>query len=138
MAALKGMERSHARQRSLELLELVGLSEVGRKKIRTYSGGMKQRLGIAQALLSQPKLLILDEPTAGLDPKERVRFRTLIQEQGKESIVLLSTHIVSDVEHIADRILMVKYGQIIYDGDVHDTPQDLESFYLQQFEGGGV
>ena len=138
MAALKGMERSHARQRSLELLELVGLSEVGRKKIRTYSGGMKQRLGIAQALLRQPKLLILDEPTAGLDPKERVRFRTIIQEQGKESIVLLSTHIVSDVEHIADRILMVKDGQIIYDGDVHDTPQDLESFYLQQFEGGGV
>ena len=138
MAALKGMERSHARQRSLELLELVGLSEVGRKKIRTYSGGMKQRLGIAQALLSQPKLLILDEPTAGLDPKERVRFRTIIQEQGKESIVLLSTHIVSDVEYIADRILMVKDGQIIYDGDVHDTPQDLESFYLQQFEGGGV
>ena len=138
MAALKGMERSHARQRSLELLELVGLSEVGRKKIRTYSGGMKQRLGIAQALLSQPKLLILDEPTAGLDPRERVRFRTIIQEQGKESIVLLSTHIVSDVEHIADRILMVKDGQIIYDGDVHDTPQDLESFYLQQFEGGGV
>ena len=138
MAALKGMERSHARQRSLELLELVGLSEVGRKKIRTYSGGMKQRLGIAQALLNQPKLLILDEPTAGLDPRERVRFRTIIQEQGKESIVLLSTHIVSDVEHIADRILMVKDGQIIYDGDVHDTPQDLESFYLQQFEGGGV
>lgn len=67
-----------------------------------------------------------------------LRFRTLIQEQGKESIVLLSTHIVSDVEHIADRILMVKDGQIIYDGDVHDTPQDLEQFYLQQFEGGGM
>ena len=138
MAALKGMERSHARQRSLELLELVGLSEVGRKKIRTYSGGMKQRLGIAQALLSQPKLLILDEPTAGLDPKERVRFRTIIQEQGKESIVLLSTHIVSDVEHIADRILMVKDGQIIYDGGAQDTPQDLEGFYLKQFERGGM
>lgn len=138
LGALKGMERKQAKERSLELLEVVGLSEVARKKIRTYSGGMKQRLGIAQALLSRPKLLILDEPTAGLDPKERVRFRTLIEEQGKESIVLLSTHIVSDVEHIADRILMVKDGQLIYDGSAADTPQDLEGFYLQQFEGGGM
>lgn len=138
LGALKGMERKQAKERSLELLEVVGLSEVARKKIRTFSGGMKQRLGIAQALLSRPKLLILDEPTAGLDPKERVRFRTLIEEQGKESIVLLSTHIVSDVEHIAGRILMVKDGQLIYDGSVTDTPQDLEGFYLQQFEGGGM
>ncbi len=138
LGALKGMERKQAKERSLELLEVVGLSEVARKKIRTYSGGMKQRLGIAQALLNRPKLLILDEPTAGLDPKERVRFRTLIEEQGKESIVLLSTHIVSDVEHIAGRILMVKDGQLIYDGSAADTPQDLEGFYLQQFEGGGM
>lgn len=138
LGALKGMERKQAKERSLELLEVVGLSEVARKKIRTYSGGMKQRLGIAQALLNRPKLLILDEPTAGLDPKERVRFRTLIEEQGKESIVLLSTHIVSDVEHIAGRILMVKDGQLIYDGSTADTPQDLEGFYLQQFEGGGM
>lgn len=138
LGALKGMERKQAKERSLELLEVVGLSEVARKKIRTFSGGMKQRLGIAQALLNRPKLLILDEPTAGLDPKERVRFRTLIEEQGKESIVLLSTHIVSDVEHIAGRILMVKDGQLIYDGSSADTPQDLEGFYLQQFEGGGM
>lgn len=138
LGALKGMERKQAKERSLELLEVVGLGEVARKKIRTFSGGMKQRLGIAQALLNRPKLLILDEPTAGLDPKERVRFRTLIEEQGKESIVLLSTHIVSDVEHIADRILMVKDGQLIYDGSAADTPQDLEGFYLQQFEGGGM
>lgn len=138
LGALKGMERKQAKERSLELLEVVGLGEVARKKIRTYSGGMKQRLGIAQALLNRPKLLILDEPTAGLDPKERVRFRTLIEEQGKESIVLLSTHIVSDVEHIAGRILMVKDGQLIYDGRAADTPQDLEGFYLQQFEGGGM
>ena len=138
LGALKGMERKQAKERSLELLEVVGLSEVARKKIRTFSGGMKQRLGIAQALLNHPKLLILDEPTAGLDPKERVRFRTLIEEQGKESIVLLSTHIVSDVEHIAGRILMVKDGQLIYDGSAADTPQDLEGFYLQQFEGGGM
>lgn len=138
LGALKGMERKQAKERSLELLEVVGLGEVARKKIRTFSGGMKQRLGIAQALLSRPKLLILDESTAGLDPKERVRFRTLIEEQGKESIVLLSTHIVSDVEHIAGRILMVKDGQLIYDGSAADTPQDLEGFYLQQFEGGGM
>lgn len=138
LGALKGMERKQAKERSLELLEVVGLSEVARKEIRTFSGGMKQRLGIAQALLNRPKLLILDEPTAGLDPKERVRFRTLIEEQGKESIVLLSTHIVSDVEHIAGRILMVKDGQLIYDGSAADTPQDLEGFYLQQFEGGGM
>ena len=138
LGALKGMERKQAKERSLELLEVVGLGEVARKKIRTFSGGMKQRLGIAQALLNHPKLLILDEPTAGLDPKERVRFRTLIEEQGKESIVLLSTHIVSDVEHIAGRILMVKDGQLIYDGSAADTPQDLEGFYLQQFERGGM
>ena len=138
LGALKGMERKQAKERSLELLEVVGLGEVARKKIRTFSGGMKQRLGIAQALLSRPKLLILDEPPAGQDPKERVRFRTLIEEQGKESIVLLSTHIVSDVEHIAGRILMVKDGQLIYDGSAADTPQDLEGFYLQQFEGGGM
>ena len=138
LGALKGLPRPQAKARAAELLDLVGLSEVAKRKLKTYSGGMKQRLGIAQALLNHPQLLILDEPTAGLDPKERVRFRTIIQEQGKESIVLLSTHIVSDVEHIADRILMVKDGQIIYDGDVHDTPQDLESFYLQQFEGGGM
>lgn len=136
LAALKGMDRQQARRRSQELLELVGLGDVGRKKIKTYSGGMKQRLGIAQALLNRPKILILDEPTAGLDPKERVRFRTLIEEQGRESIVLLSTHIVSDVEHIAGRILMMKEGQLIYDGGADDVPQDLESFYLEQFEEG--
>ena len=121
-----------------ELLKLVGLDNTGEKKAKNFSLGMKQRLGIAQALLNRPKLLILDEPTAGLDPKERVRFRTLIQEQGKDSIVLLSTHIVSDVEHIAGRILMVKDGQLIYDGSAADTPQDLEGFYLQQFERGGM
>ena len=136
LAALKGMGRRQAKVRSQELLELVGLSGVARKKIKTYSRGMRQRLGIAQALLNRPKLLILDEPTAGLDPKERVRFRTLIEEQGKESIVLLSTHIVSDVEHIADRILMMNEGQLIYDGGGDDLPQDLEQFYLQQFEEG--
>jgi ABC-2 type transport system ATP-binding protein len=107
---------------------------MGRKKIKTFSGGMKQRLGIAQALLNDPKLLILDEPTAGLDPKERVRFRNLIGELGKDSIVLLSTHIVSDIEHIADEVLMMKNGALIYKGAWDEQMGDLESFYLAQFE----
>lgn len=142
MAALKGLSKSQAREKSGELLEMVGLSEQARKKIKTYSGGMKQRLGIAQALLNAPRLLVLDEPTAGLDPKERVRFRDLIAEEGKSSIVLLSTHIVSDVEHIADSILMMKAGRLIYQGKWEESRGDLEQFYLEQFgdetEKGGI
>ena len=136
MAALKGLPKPSAKRRANELLELVGLEDMGRKKIKTFSGGMKQRLGIAQALLNNPKLLILDEPTAGLDPKERVRFRNLIGQLGKDSIVLLSTHIVSDIEHIADEVLMMKDGNLIYSGTWDEQMGDLESFYLAQFEEG--
>lgn len=133
MSALKGIEKKQAKKRAKDLLEIVGLESMEKKKIKTYSGGMKQRLGIAQALLNKPKLVILDEPTAGLDPKERVKFRNLIAKLGKENIVILSTHIVSDVEHIADRILMMKSGQIIFNGTKEEVGKDLEEFYLEQF-----
>lgn len=134
MAALKGLCRAEAKARSGELLKLVGLGDMGRKRIKTYSGGMKQRLGIAQALLGNPCLIILDEPTAGLDPKERVRFREMIAGLGEENIVLLSTHIVSDIEQIADEVLMMKGGQLIYQGVWDERQGSLEQFYLEQFE----
>ena len=116
MAALKGLGRRDARDRSLELLERVGLGGEERRRIRTFSGGMRQRLGIAQAVLNDPEVLVLDEPTAGLDPKERVRFRNLISGFSQDKIVLLSTHIVSDVEHIADEILVMRAGSIVLSG----------------------
>lgn len=137
LSALKGLDKQSAQKRSAELLSLVGLQEKAKKKIKTYSGGMKQRLGIAQALLNHPKILILDEPTAGLDPKEHVRFRDLIAEEGKENIVLLSTHIVSDVEQIADRVLLMKDGQIICDGKEAAIGKDLETFYMEHFKEAG-
>lgn len=116
MASLKGIQGRTAKHRVDELLQTVGLSDVSRQKIRSFSGGMKQRLGIAQAVLNDPKILVLDEPTAGLDPKERIRFRNLISDLSQNKIVILSTHIVSDIEYIADQILMMKKGRLILTG----------------------
>ena len=135
IATLKGLDKSTAKRRSTDLLESVNLLEASGKKIKTYSGGMKQRLGIAQVMLNNPQLVVLDEPTAGLDPKERVRFRHIIEDIGKKSIVLLSTHIVSDIEKAADRILVIKDGQKVFDGTEEETGKDLETFYLEIFGG---
>ena len=126
VAALKGLEDKKARWKAAELLEAVGLKGETRRKIKAYSGGMKQRLGIAQAMLNDPKILILDEPTAGLDPKERVRFRNLISAFSKDRIVLLSTHIVSDVEYIAEEIIMMRAGKMLHFGEMDEITARME------------
>lgn len=126
LAAVKGLKEQTAKKRAAELLGAVGLLEERRHKIKTFSGGMKQRLGIAQAMLNDPEILILDEPTAGLDPKERVRFRNLISSFSKNRIVILSTHIVSDVEFIAEKILVMKAGRVIHLGKPCDITAEIE------------
>ena len=123
ISALKGIPRKIAKKRTEKLLEEVGLSHVAHKKIKTFSGGMKQRVGIAQALLNNPEILILDEPTAGLDPKERVRFRNLLSDYAGDKIVILSTHIVSDIEAIADEVLLMKKGKFVLQGTVSELLQ---------------
>jgi ABC-2 type transport system ATP-binding protein len=121
LAAVKGIPAAAARRRISELLAMVNLAEAAKRPLGGYSGGMRQRVGIAQALLNDPKLLIVDEPTAGLDPEERVRFRNLLSELSGERIVVLSTHIVSDVEAVATEIAILGQGQLL----VHGAPEEL-------------
>ncbi len=126
IAAIKGLRPGVARRRIKELLPQVGLQKAARKKMKTLSGGMKRRAGIAQAMLNDPAILILDEPTAGLDPTERVRFRNLISELSQERIIILSTHIVSDIEYIANEIWLMKDGQILQQGTLANILASME------------
>ncbi len=126
MAAVKGIESGVARRRIDELLELTNLTGVRKRPLGGFSGGMKQRVGIAQALLNDPELLIVDEPTAGLDPEERVRFRNLLSEQSGERIVILSTHIVSDVEATATRIALVALGSLVMEAAPEELLRSVE------------
>jgi len=127
LAAVKGLDAASSKQRIDELLNLVNLTDVRKRPLGSYSGGMKQRIGIAQALLNDPQLLIVDEPTAGLDPEERVRFRNLLSELSGERIVILSTHIVSDVEATATDIALIAQGSLV----AHASPENL----LQRVDG---
>jgi ABC-2 type transport system ATP-binding protein len=127
LAAVKGLDATSSKKRIDELLNLVNLTDVRKRPLSGYSGGMKQRIGIAQALLNDPQLLIVDEPTAGLDPEERVRFRNLLSELSGERIIILSTHIVSDVEATATDIALISQGTLV----AHASPEML----LQKVEG---
>lgn len=121
IAAIKGLRTAVAKERAEKLLEKVGLGNTGKKRLKTFSGGMIRRIGIAQAVLNDPKILVLDEPTAGLDPKERIRFRNLISELASNRMVLLSTHIVSDLEFISNRIVLMQKGEFAFSG----TPEEI-------------
>ncbi len=127
LGALKGIPGKELKEKILSLLDMVGLSDVANKKMRKFSGGMLQRVGIAQAMLNDPKILILDEPTAGLDPKERARFRNIISSLSKDRIVILSTHIVSDIESIANQVMMLK--------DKHLHKMDTVSNICRELDG---
>lgn len=118
MGTLKGISTSELEKKIPEVLDFVNLLDVADKKVKTFSGGMKRRIGIAQAIINDPKILILDEPTAGLDPKERIRFSNIISDMSKDKIILLSTHIVSDIEAIANKLIVIKKGEVLETGSI--------------------
>ncbi len=136
IASLKGIRPAAAKKRVRELTAKTGLTKVSGRKMKKLSGGMKRRAGIAQAMLNNPKILVLDEPTAGLDPNERIRFRNLISELSEERLVLLSTHIVSDIEYIANNILLMKDGRILHRGTaaelVHSMPETVWRCFVEK------
>lgn len=126
ISSIKGLKTTYARKRVKELLKQVGMEKYSKRKMKNLSGGMVRRIGIAQAMLNDPKVLVLDEPTAGLDPNERIRFRNLISELSEERLVLLSTHIVSDIEYIADNIMLMKEGTLFYTGTADNLLSSME------------
>lgn len=135
IASIKGIRPAVAKKRVRQLIEKVGLQKAANKKMKKLSGGMKRRAGIAQAMLNNPRILILDEPTAGLDPNERIRFRNLISELAEERLVLLSTHIVSDVEYIANEIWLMKDGKLVHKGTAEDLVDSMAESVWRCFVG---